>query len=640
MSCHNSSHGSECAGGHNVRVALIGSPNAGKTTIFNGLTGYRAKVGNYPGVTVVQTQGTVNIAGTEVVIEDLPGTYSLNPVSPDEQVVLDSLEGRIDEGGAPDALMVVADATTIERSLILVAQVLALGRPSLVIVTMLDELEKRGGYLDLDRLQASLGVPVVGVVGTKKLGIPEVKELLPNAENWPTPILLPPADPGERARWIDSVLESVLHVRPEGHKGSRLVDRILLHPVFGVATFLVVMFVFFQVIFSWGVPLQDAVTAFFDWLGDLVEEYVPWEVLAALLSEGVIAGVGTVLQFLPQIILLFLMIAFLENIGYMSRAAFLMDRVMGRFGLEGRAFVSLLSSYACAVPGIMSTRTIPSSKDRIATILVAPLMTCSARLPVYTLLIAAFVPAVSVWGPIGSQGLVLFGLYLLGTFSAILGAAFVKRTFLKGETLPFYMEMPPYRIPGFKTIVAQCWDSSNYFVRKAGTIILGTSVLLWILLHIPVVTPPAGLDEAEQVQYQLENSVAGSVGRFVEPVFNPLGFTWEINVALIGSLSAREVFVSTLGQISAAENPDSDNSVESALEAQTRPDGTPVYNAPTVAAMLLFFVYALQCMSTVAIMRRETGSWKYPIGAFVTYFCFAWMAAFIGNRVVTALTGG
>jgi len=639
VTCHHPGH-EECLADHDVRVALIGSPNAGKTTIFNGLTGFRAKTGNYPGVTVTRSQGTVTVDGRTVVIEDLPGTHSLSPVSPDEQVVIDSLEGRLAEEAPPDALIVVADATTIERSLILIAQVLQLGRPTLVVLTMIDELAARGGHIDEARLQACLGVPVVGVVGTKKIGLPQIRELLADAADWPVPVLLPPSDPEERSAWIGSVLASVLHQRPESHRHSEIADRVLLHPVLGVVAFFGVMFAFFQVIFTWAAPLQDAVGAFFDWLGGLVEEYVPWETLAAFLSQGVIAGVGSVLTFLPQIILLFLMISFLENVGYMSRAAFLMDRVMGRFGLEGRAFVSLLSSYACAVPGIMSTRTIPSSKDRIATIMVAPLMTCSARLPVYTLLIAAFVPAVSVWGPIGVQGLVLFGLYLLGTVSAIIAAAVLKRTRLKGETLPFYMEMPPYRVPGLKLVVVQCWDSARYFVRKAGTIILGTSIILWILLHIPVVTPPAGMNEADAASYQLEQSIAGSAGRAVEPVFEPLGFTWQINVALIGSLSAREVFVSTLGQISAAEDPDSDSSIEATLKAQTRPDGSPVYTAPTVAAILLFFVYALQCMSTVAVMRRETGSWRWPVGAFVTFFFLAWIAAFIGNRVTAAITGG
>lgn len=639
MSCHEPSHAQSCGGEHDVRIALIGSPNAGKTTIFNGLTGFHAKTGNYPGVTVTRSLGEVKVGDERVVIEDLPGTYSLNPVSPDEQVVLDALNGDIGDDDPPEALIVVVDATTVQRSLLLVAQVLELRKPTLVVVTMIDELADRGGRLDLDRLQASLGTPVIGVVGTKKIGLPQIRDMLPSAAEWPTPVLPPPADPVERSEWISSILESVLHEQPDGHRGSARIDAVLMHPILGVAVFLGVMFVFFQVIFSWAVPLQNAVSSFFDWLGVLVQDFVPWEPIAAFLSDGVIAGVGTVLQFLPQIILLFLLISFLENVGYMSRAALLMDRVMGKFGLEGRAFVSLLSSYACAVPGIMSTRTIPSSKDRIATIMVAPLMTCSTRLPVYTLLIAAFVPAISVAGPIGLQGTVLFGLYMLGTFSAILGAALLKRTKLKGETLPFYMEMPPYRVPGIKVVAIQCWDSSKYFVRKAGTIILGTSILLWILLHVPLVTPPPELDQAGQTQYQLEKSVAGSIGRGVEPVFNPLGFTWEINVAIIASLSAREVFVSTLGQISAAES-DTDVGVTTALEQQTRVDGTPVFNGPTVAAILLFFVYALQCMSTVAVMRRETGKWRWPVAAFITYFALAWMAAFIGNRVVTAITSG
>lgn len=631
-----SSDGSAKAAPRPVRIALVGSPNAGKTTVFNSLTGLRAKTGNYPGVTVARRVGNAKIEGHDVLIEDLPGAYSLDPVSPDEQVVADLLGGKLDGIHQPDALMIVMDATTIERSLILVSQALALRMPTCVVVTMIDELEARGGTVDLPRLQAALGVPVTGVVGTKGIGMAAVRALLVHPEGWPITELPPPTDPEQRAGWISSVLESVLHVRPARHAWTDRVDRVLLHPVWGTIIFFAVMVVFFQVIFTWAVPLQGLIGTGFDSLASWVNENVGNAAVAGLIADGIIGGVGTVLQFLPQIVLLFLMISLLENIGYMSRAALVMDRVMARFGLEGRCFVSMLSSYACAVPGIMSTRTIPSSKDRMATIMVAPLMTCSARLPVYTLLIATFVPNTSVFGPLRMQGMVLFGLYLLGTLSALLIAATLKRTRLRGETLPFYMEMPPYRVPSFKMVLIQMWDSARFFLRKAGTIILGTSILMWILLHVPVVTPPDSIPPAQSVSYQLEHSIAGSAGRALEPVFEPLGFNWQTNVAIISSLSAREVFVSTLGQISAAED-DSDQSIGEALASQTNPDGSKVYNSATVAALLVFFVFALQCMSTIAVMRRETNSWRWPAFAFGYMFVLAWTAGLIAHTIASAL---
>ena len=619
------------------RVALIGAPNAGKTTLFNQLTGLRAKTANYPGVTITRRTGTALVDDVEVVIDDLPGTYSLTPVSPDEQVVADALAGTLEGVAAPDAIMVVADATTMARSLILVAQALQLGLPACVVITMIDELSERGGRLDILRLQAILGVPVVGVVGTKGIGVQAVRDLLVSPQGWPVPALRPPNDLAQRGAWIDSVLDSVLFLAPDEHMWTRRVDRLLLHPVAGVLVFTVVMVTFFQIIFTWAVPFQDLIAQGLAWLSAQVANLVGWEPLASLLIDGVIGGVGTVLTFVPQIFLLFLVISFLENVGYMSRAAFVMDRVMGSIGLEGRSFVSLLSSYACAIPGIMSTRTIPSSRDRIATILVAPLMACSARLPVYTLLISAFVPNEQVWGPLYLQGLVLLGLYLLGSVSALVIAGLLKRTALRADAAPFFLEIPPYRVPGLTLVLQQVWDAVRFFLRKAGTVILLASVVLWGLLHVPVVTPPAGLTAAEATSYQLEHSAAGSIGRAVEPVFAPLGFNWEINVGLIASLSAREVFVSTMGQITAAEGDDQE-SVADALAAQTNPDGSPVFTPGTVAALLVFFVFALQCLSTVVVIRRETNSRRWPAIAFGYMFVLAWVLAWVANVSVTALT--
>lgn len=618
------------------RVALVGSPNAGKTTLFNALTGLRAKTANYPGVTVTRRIGTVRLGDSSVALEDLPGTYSLEPVSPDEQVVTDLLEGKSPDAPAPDALLLVVDATTLQRSLVLVGQALRLGLPTTVVLTMIDEIEAGGGSIDIPALSNALGVEVIGAVGTSGRGVESVRSLLQNPEAWPRPILEPPDDPDGLAGWIESVTGQAFHVPGKRNPWTERVDRVFLHPIIGSLIFALVMITFFQVIFAWAAPLTDAINDFFGWLGGLASSHIPNETLAGFISDGLIGGLGAVLGFLPQIVLLFVMISFLENVGYMSRVALVMDRVMGAIGLEGRSFVALLSSYACAVPGIMATRTIPSSRDRIATILVSPLMTCSARLPVYTLLIAAFVPNKTVIGPLRAQGLVLLGLYLLGATSAMVLAALLKRTVLRSDSLPFYLELPPYRVPGARQVAIQAWDSAKMFIRKAGTIILGTTAVLWVLLNVPSVDPPEELAPAQAAAYQMQHSVAGNIGTAMEPVFDPLGFDWEINVALLSSLSAREVFVSTLGQISAAES-EEDQSITEALKSKTRPDGTPLYSAGTVAAILLFFAFALQCMSTVAVMRRETNSWKWPLAAFTTLFVVAYIAAFIGNRVFTML---
>ena len=426
-------------------------------------------------MTVTRRVGTVRLGDRKVALEDLPGTYSLEPVSPDEQVVSDLLEGKNPDAPPPDALLLVVDATTLERSLVLVGQALRLGLPTALVLTMVDEVEAGGGSINIPALSNALGIEVIGAVGTSGRGVESVRGLLENPAGWPRPVLEPPSDPEGLAGWIDSVTAQAVHVAGERNPWTERVDRILLHPGVGTAIFALVMVTFFQVIFAWAAPLTDGINTFFEWLGALSTSRIPNELLAGFVSDGLIGGVGSVLGFVPQIILLFVMISFLENIGYMSRVALVMDRVMGAVGLEGRSFVALLSSYACAVPGIMATRTIPSSRDRIATILVSPLMTCSARLPVYTLLIAAFVPNTPVLGPLRAQGLVLLGLYLLGAVSAMVLAALLKRSVLRSDSLPFYLELPPYRVPGAKQVVIQAWDSAKMFIRKAGTIILATT---------------------------------------------------------------------------------------------------------------------------------------------------------------------
>ena len=617
-----------------LRLGLIGAPNSGKTTLFNALTGLRARVANYPGVTVERREGRVALDGRSAVLLDLPGTYSLEPLSPDEEVVTRVLDGELD--AAPDALAIVADACSLERSLPFVAQVLERGRPTCLVLTMMDELQARGGRLDVARLERALGIPVLGVVGHRGRGLDQLVQLLGRPESWSRPSVPPPREPLDRAAWADSIFASVVEQRPGAHPLSERIDRVVLHPVAGSLLFVTVMVVFFQLIFAWATPAMDAIDAGIGTAAGAVRAALPAGLLADFVADGLVAGVGAVVIFLPQILLLFGLLYLLEDMGYMARAAFVVDRVMGRVGLEGRAFVALLSSYACAVPGIMATRTIPSPKDRLATILVAPLMTCSARLPVYALLIGAFVPAQPVLGPLGLQGLVLLGLYGLGGSAALLAAAVFKRTLLAGAGPPFYLELPSYRLPTAKLWLSQVGGSAWAFLRRAGTIILAVSVVLWALLHFPTYEAPAGTPEDEARRLQLEHSLAGRAGHAIEPWIEPLGFDWKIGVGLLASLAAREVIVSTLAQIYAAA--DEETSLRAAVRADRHPEtGEPVFDAPTVAALLVFFVFALQCLSTLAVMVRETGGWRWPAFAFGYLLALAWGASFVTHRLVAAL---
>lgn len=622
-----------------LRFGLVGSPNGGKTTIFNALTGLRAKVGNYAGVTVERREGETTLAGRRVVVIDLPGTYSLNPIGPDEAIVRRVLSGEIAGVAAPDALVIVADACTLERSLLLVAQVLRLGLPSCLVLTMIDELVVRGGALDIERLERCLGIPVVGVVGHRGVGVDALRRLLGRPEGWSRPVLLPPSSAQERAAWAASVLDSVLHERPGRSHITHAIDRIVLHPVAGTLIFAVMMVLFFQLIFAWAQPAMDFLDHAMTAAARSLAGMLPAGWLSDLLTQGVIGGVGAVLVFLPQILLLFSLLYLLDDLGYMARAAFVIDRVMGRIGLEGRCFVSLLSSYACAVPGIMATRTIPSPRNRLATILVAPLMTCSARLPVYALLIGAFVPDRSVLGPIGLQGLVLLGLYFVGGFSALLVAAILKKTILAGEGLPFFMELPPYRLPTLRLWLTQVWGSARAFMRRAGTIILSVSVLLWVCLNFPRAEAPPHLKPEAAGRYRIEHSIAGRIGHALEPAIAPLGFDWKIGVGLVASLAAREVIVSTMAQIYAAS--DESDSLRDAIISDVDPaTGQRLFTPATVASLLVFFVFALQCTSTLAVMRRETNSWRWPAFAFGYLLALAYAASFATHKIVTALGGG
>ncbi len=614
VTCHDAGDAATLQPGPgSARIAVVGAPNAGKTSVFNALTGMRAKTGNYPGVTVTRSVGSLVVGGDRLLLEDLPGTYGLEPVSPDEQIVADVLDGRLPGVPRPDALLVVVDATTLRRSSAFVAQVLGLGLPACLAVTFTDELARRQGHLDLTALAQALGVPVFGVIGHRGRGIAALRDALPRWRTWPSPVVAPPTSPAEVDAWATSVLSYAGYRAPERDRVTARVDAVLLHPLWGLLAFVAVMVAFFQAIFTVAAPVQGWVESLFGWLSGLVAEHVqnPW--LAGLLGDAIIGGVGGVLVFVPQIVVLFLLIALLESVGYLSRAAFVMDRVMARFGLEGRAFVALLSSFACAVPGIMATRTLPSARDRLATMMAAPLMTCSARLPVYILLVGLLVdPSVHV-GPLSAQGLVMFGLYALGAVSAMLAAWAFQRLGGRHEASPFYMEIPPYRLPGLRSVALATWDSAVVFLRKCSTIILGTAVVLWLLLNLPLHTP-------------VEHSLAAGLGRFVGPFFAPLGFDWRINVGVLSAQGARETFVATLGQVTAAQD---DAAIGTALGL----------GPPTIAALLVWFVYALQCTATVAVLRRETGGWRWPAVAFSYLTAVAWVMAFLTRTVVAALSG-
>lgn len=642
--CHDGGTAAEAPAGQH-RIALVGSPNAGKTSVFNHLTGMRARTGNYPGVTVSRSVGTSrhrNEHGTtKFGVEDLPGCYSLSPISPDERVATDVLHGNLPGIPAPDAVAVVVDVTVLERSLSLIAQVLAQDLPTMVILTMTDELTARGGQLDVDRFAAALGVPAVAVIGSRGKGFGPLRALLAAPQNWQRVPFAPPQEDAEFQSWAASILQAG-HYRPPGSdRRTARIDRLLLHPLWGSLSFLAAMFLLFQVVFTVAPPLQDQITTFFEWLGPVVSDAIPNDTLAGLLGVGIIGGVGTVLAFIPQIVLMFLLIALLENVGYMARAAFLVDRLMASAGLEGRAFVAMLSSLACAVPGIMAARTLPSSRDRIATAMAAPLMTCSARLPVYILLIGLLVDPSAKWGPVSVQGVAMFGLYMLGGLTAMVAAWVFKTAVLGRDLLPFYMEMPPYRFPSVKAVLLTMWDSSKMFLRKAGTIILATAIVLWFLLNLPSRSAEtAGMSEAAAGAYVLDHSYAAAMGKFIQPLFEPLGFDWRLCVAIIGAMAAREVFVATLGQIFAATDPENPSeALQTAIYTSGPHQGDMLFTAPTVVALLIFFAYALSCMSTVATIRRETNSWKWPLVAWGYMFVLAWVGALIARHITLWLTG-
>jgi ferrous iron transport protein B len=772
-------------------IILTGNPNCGKTTLFNALTGLRAKVGNYAGVTVERKEGRLlgAPAGLDARVLDLPGTYSLSPQSLDEQISRDVLLNRLPELPAPSLIVVVVDASNLQRNLYYATQVIELGYPTVIALNMIDVAEVNGLSIDTQKLSKELGVAVAPIVASTGQGLPELKrqvaallaqepveqpkrfcELPPlmekevatvaealrsvfrerdteasaeallilsnekalasSLQHYPDLIQQTVAAARQRldaagVDWrgasiegrystVSAIQRSVTtELAASGETFSDKLDRVLTHKLWGTLIFVAVMALMFQSIFTFARIPMDAIQAGVDWLGSVVGGLIPPGELNSLVVDGIIAGVGAVIVFLPQILLLFLFIGFLEDTGYMARAAFLMDRLMSKVGLHGKSFIPMLSSFACAIPGIMATRTIESPKDRLVTILVSPLMSCSARLPVYALLIGAAIPNIVCLGILRANdglhlvtwhlpapgehiagllmlpGLTMLSMYLLGIVVALLMAWLFKKTLLKSETPMLIMELPPYKRPLFRVVLRHMWDRSKLFLRRAGTVILGINILLWFLatyphnhqlgqefaakrsalqtqlaatsvngtaVDSPAVTSPANSTakdgslaantnlqatlaqqltalDTEEAGLKLRQSFAGHLGRLIEPVIAPLGFDWKMGIGIVSSFAAREVFVSTMATVYNVGKYDrsemSKTALENTLKAQTRPDGSPIYTPLTAITLMVFYVFALQCVSTVAIVRRETNSWKWPLFQWLYMGILAWGLAFL-----------
>jgi ferrous iron transport protein B len=597
-------------------VAVVGNPNAGKSALFNALTGARQKVGNYPGVTVERHVGKINLGdGRPAELIDLPGSYSLEPSSPDEQVTRDVLLGKQAGERLPNGLLIVLDASNLDNHLRFALQLIDLGLPTVVALNMVDLAKRDGLELDVRVLERELGVPVVETVAVRKRGLDELRERLGAEIAGPRRIRAGDghADPAislqRRARSI--AVAAIVRETPVRAITHRL-DGVLLHPIAGPLILAAVMFLMFQAVFAWSAVPADALEAATIGLGQAIGNALPEGFLRSAVVDGVFGGVGAVIVFLPQILILFLFILVLESTGYMVRAAFIMDRLMSHSGLSGRAFIPLLSSFACAVPGIMATRTIEDSRDRLTTILVAPLMTCSARLPVYTLIIAAFIPATSVGPGIGLQGLVMFGLYIAGIVSALIAALVLSRTAVKGGGGAFMMELPKYQMPRIADVAIGLWQRAVIFLKRAGTIILATTMILWALASFPQAGPG---------EKQSEVSIAGKIASGIEVVVAPIGFNHDIALALLPTMAAREVAVSAIGTVYALDAADEDQlqTLEQRLAGR--------WSLATALAFLAWFVFAPQCISTIAITRRETNGWKWPMFMVGYLFVLAYLAA-------------
>jgi len=601
-------------------VALVGPPNCGKTTLFNRLTGLRQRTANFPGVTVERHYGTVRLSsGKELELLDLPGTYSLTPRSEDERITDDLLRGKMPHVCVPDAVLLVLDSTNLGRHLVLAAPMLALEKPILVVLNMADELRQRGGDVDVEALSERLGTPVVLVSAAKGEGLDGISRFLESTFKAPEPVALPVLQsPPSCRQWAGQVAAESAYRPPVAPVWTRRLDSAFLHPWLGPAVFLLVVVGVFQTIFYAAIPFMDGVEALVTWSGGWLQATMPDSAVKELVVEGIWGGVGSVLVFLPQILFLFLFIGILEDSGYLARAAVIADRTMAKVGLQGKSFIPLLSAYACAVPAIMATRTIENKRDRLATILIAPFMTCAARLPIYILVIAAFLPSGPLLGPfLGIRAAALLGMYLLGFVAALMTALILKSTVLKSERTPFVMELPPYRWPTLKSLGLRLLDRSKIFLRRAGTVILGVAVALWILAHLP-------LDNGQAPE--IGESLAGTLGRTIEPIIEPLGFDWKIGVGLVTSLAAREVIVGTLGTLHGIDGDEASVGLQEALRKDLTLGGA--------VALLVFFAFAMQCMPTVAMVRRETGGWKIPILQFTYMGVLAYVGAFLANQLV------
>jgi ferrous iron transport protein B len=612
-------------------VALIGPPNSGKSTLFNRLTGLRQKVANYPGVTVEHHSGRMKSIGrNDLTLIDLPGIYSLATYSEDARVAVEVLTGKMPGVPKPDCVLLVLDATHLNRQLMLAAPVFSIGLPTLVLLNMSDQMEARGGNLDTLALARELGHPVALISASQGKGLDVIPEFLLQADDTLAhklrPVQLPVLQsPAACRTWATQVTTRTNYHSPEASLWTRRLDSVLLHRVAGPLIFLAVVFAVFQVVFTLGQPLSDGLGNILTHWGAKAALLLPDNWLRLLLRDGLWNGVQSVLVFLPQILLLFLFIGVLEDSGYLARAALIADRVMRSIGLNGKAFIPLLSAYACAVPAIMATRTIENKRERIATILIAPFMTCSARLPIYTLIIAAFVPnRMFAGGILGLRALVMLGLYALGFLAALFTAKVLHSSVMKASTAPFILELPQYRWPTVQSLALRLYDRGKLFLKKAGTVILGVTFLVWILGVIPVHVASGTVQLAD-----LTNSVIGHVGHFIEPVLRPLGFNWKIGIGLLSSIVAREVIVGTLGTLYGVDPATHSLGLQAALRHDMTLGGA--------IALVVFFAFAMQCTSTLAVVRRETNSWKFPAMQFAYMSVFAYVAALITNQVIVHL---
>ena len=613
-------------------LALVGTPNSGKTSLFNALTGSRQKVANYPGVTVERKEGAfITPKGRQVSLLDLPGTYSLRGRSPDEEITRDVVLGRASGEPLPDLVLCVADSTNLRLTIRLLLELKSTGRPLALVLNMFDIATRRGVSVDVPKLSQALGVPVVTSIAVRKGGTADLlrltdeilaREDVSERQNLWRPLTV--SELRATQREADRIIAATVSLPARPDTWTARIDAVVLHPVAGLLILLAILFVMFQAVFAWAQPLMQLLSSAFDALGQLVHDTLPAGLLQSFLQNGVISGVGSVIVFLPQIIIIFLFILLLEDFGYMARAAFLMDRIMGGAGLHGRAFIPLLSSFACAIPGIMATRVIDNRRDRLTTILIAPLMTCSARIPVYTLIISAFIPPKLIWGWINLQGLVMFGLYAAGIISA-LGVSFLVKIFVwrDSQPAPFMLELPDYKMPRLHGIAIGVYTRAKMFLQRAGTTIFAMMVMIWFLASFP--QPPAGA-EGPAINY----SLASMIGKAIEPLLAPVGFNWQIAVALIPGMAAREVAVAALGTVYAIEG-----GKEAA--AQIGQVLATKWSLATALSLLAWYIFAPQCASTLAVIRRETGSSKWMVATFAYMLALAYAASLATYNIAAQL---